>query len=83
VAFSNQGAVCCQFQTGVSNQNTQLDATINHKILLLCRRHRSTCFGHQTARQTAIAASGFRMNVEVEVFSAVVSLLVSVISIQW
>ena len=25
------------------------------------------------ARQTAIAASGFRMNVEVEVFSAVVS----------
>jgi hypothetical protein len=29
------------------------------------------------ARQTAIAASGFRMNVEVKVFSAVVSLLVS------
>ena len=29
------------------------------------------------ARQTAIAASGFRMNVEVEVFSAVVGLLVS------
>jgi hypothetical protein len=28
------------------------------------------------ARQTAVAASGFRMNVEVEVFSAVVSLLV-------
>ena len=30
-------------------------------------------------RQTAVAASGFRMNVEVEVFSAVVGLLVFVI----
>ena len=30
------------------------------------------------ARQTAVAASGFRMNVEVEVFSAVVGLLVAV-----
>jgi hypothetical protein len=29
------------------------------------------------ARQTAVAASGFRMNVEVEVFSAVVGLLVA------
>jgi len=28
------------------------------------------------ARQTAVAASGFRMNVEVEVFSAVVGLLI-------
>ena len=28
------------------------------------------------ARQTVVAASGFRMNVEVEVFSAVVCLLV-------
>jgi hypothetical protein len=28
------------------------------------------------ARQTVVAASGFRMNVEVEVFSAVVGLLV-------
>jgi len=28
------------------------------------------------AHQTAVAASGFRMNVEVEVFSAVVGLLV-------
>jgi hypothetical protein len=27
------------------------------------------------ARQTAVAASGFRMNVEVQVFSAVVGLL--------
>jgi hypothetical protein len=30
------------------------------------------------ARQTAVAASGFHMNVEVEVFSAVVGLLVVV-----
>ena len=30
------------------------------------------------ARQTAVAASGFRVNVEVEVFSAVVGLLVTV-----
>ena len=29
------------------------------------------------ARQTAVAASGFRMNVEVEVFSAMVGLLVT------
>jgi hypothetical protein len=29
------------------------------------------------ARQTAVAVSGFRMNVEVEVFSAVVGLLVT------
>ena len=29
------------------------------------------------ARQTAVAASGFRMNVEVDVFSAVVGLLVN------
>jgi len=29
------------------------------------------------ARQTAVEASGFRMNVEVEVFSAVVGLLVT------
>jgi len=29
------------------------------------------------ARQTAVASSGFRMNVEVEVFSAVVGLLLT------
>ena len=33
------------------------------------------------ARQTAVAPSGFRMNVEVEVFSAVDGLLVGVICI--
>ena len=32
------------------------------------------------ARQTAIAASGFRMNVEVDVFSAVVGLLVLLVT---
>jgi hypothetical protein len=31
------------------------------------------------ARQTAVAASGFRMNVEVEVFSPMVGLLVNVL----
>ena len=31
------------------------------------------------ARQTAVAASGFRMNVEVEVFLAVVGLFVSLL----
>jgi hypothetical protein len=63
-----------------SNKNTQLDATIDHKIY---------CFVVQTllnvfqalqcpssgAFQTAVAASGFRMNVEVKVFSAEVGLL--------
>jgi hypothetical protein len=64
-----------------SNKNTQLDATINNKIY---------CFVVQTllnmfwalqcpssgARQTVVAASGFHMNVGVEVFSTVVGLLV-------
>jgi len=63
-----------------SNKNTQLDATINRKIY---------CFVVQTlpnmsgalpcpssgARQTAVGASGLRMKVEVEAFSAVVGLL--------
>jgi hypothetical protein len=63
-----------------SLKNTQLDATINRKI---------SCFAVQTllnmfqalqcpsseARQTDVAASGFRMNVKVEVFSAVVGVL--------
>jgi hypothetical protein len=63
------------------NKNTQLDATVNRKIY---------CFVEQTllnlfralqcpssgASQTVVGASGFRMNVEVEVFSAVVGLLV-------
>ena len=39
------------------------------KFIALSYRHCSTCFEHYNARQTAVAASGFRMNVEVEVFS--------------
>jgi len=35
------------------------------------------------ARQTAVAASGYRMNVEVEVFSAVVGLLVGYLIFSW
>jgi len=55
------------------------------KCIALLYRHCLTCFRHyyahhQEARQTAVAASGFRMNVEVEVFSAVVGLLVIVAS---
>jgi len=50
------------------------------KFITLSYIHRSTCFGHYNAhhraRQTTVSASGFRMNVEVEVFSAVVGLLV-------
>jgi hypothetical protein len=37
---------------------------------------RTLQYPSSVARQTAVAASGFRMNVEVEVFSAVVGLLV-------
>jgi hypothetical protein len=45
------------------------------KFTALSRRRCSTCFGHYCAHhqehlQTAIAASGFRMNVEVDVFPA-------------
>jgi len=55
------------------------------KFIALSYRHCSTCFGHyyahhQEPRQTAVAASGFRMNVEVEVLSAVVGLLVGLTS---
>jgi hypothetical protein len=44
-------------------------------------RRCSTCFGHyyahhQEPQQTAFAASGFRMNAEVDVFPAVAGLLV-------
>jgi hypothetical protein len=50
------------------------------KFIALSYRHCSTCFGHllcpsSGARQPAVAVSGFRINVEVEVFSAVVGLL--------
>jgi hypothetical protein len=57
-------------------QNNQLDATINHKIYcfvvqILLNMFRALQCPSSGARQTAVAASGFRVNVEVEVFSAV------------
>jgi len=63
-----------------SNKNTQLDATINCKIYCfvvqtLLDMFRALPCPSSGARQTAVAASGFRTSVEVEVFSAVVSLL--------
>ena len=55
----------------------QLDATINRKIYclvvqILLNMFRALQCPSSGARQTAVAASGFRMNVEVEVFSAMV-----------
>ena len=66
--------------TASSNKNTQLDATINRKIYCfvvqtLLNMFRALLCPSSGARQTDVAASGFRMNVEVEVFSAVVGLL--------
>jgi ATP-dependent Zn protease len=45
------------------------------KFIALLHRRCSTCFGHHYAHhqelsQTAVAASGFRINVEVDVFPA-------------
>ena len=61
-------------------QNTQLDATINRKIYCLVVQtllymFRALQCPSSGAHQTAVAASGFRMKVEVEVFSAMVGLL--------
>jgi hypothetical protein len=58
-------------------QNNQLDATIKRKIYclvvqILLNMFRVLQRPSSGARQTAVAASGFRMNVQVEVFSAVV-----------
>ena len=63
-----------------SNKNTQLDATFNRKIYCfvvqtLLNMFRALLCPSSGARQTAVAASGFRMNVEVEVFSAVAGLV--------
>ena len=44
-------------------------------IQTLLNMFRALLFPSSGARQTDVAASGFRMNVEVEVFSAVVGLL--------
>jgi hypothetical protein len=50
------------------------------KFIALSHKRCSTCFGHHYAHyqelfQTAVAASGFRLNAEVDVFPAVVGLL--------
>ena len=68
-----------------NTKNTQLDATINRKIYrfdvqTLLNMFWALLCPSSGARQTAVAASGFCMNVEVEVFSAVVGLLVIVAS---
>jgi len=70
--------VPCIFNHSI--KNTQLDATIDPKIYCfvvqtLLNMYRALQCPSSEARQTAVAASGFRMNVEVEVFSAVVGLL--------
>ena len=62
-----------------SNKSTQLDATINRKIYcfvaqILLNMFRALLCPSSEARQTAVAVSGFRMNVEMEVFSAVIGL---------
>jgi hypothetical protein len=51
------------------------------KFIAYLHRRCSTCFEHYYAHhqelfQTAVAASGFRINAEVDVFPAVVGLLV-------
>jgi hypothetical protein len=51
------------------------------KFIAYSHKRCSTCFGHYYAHhqelfQTAVAASGFRINTEVDVFPAVVGLLV-------
>jgi ATP phosphoribosyltransferase regulatory subunit HisZ len=54
------------------------------KFTAYSHRRCSTCFGHYYAHhqelfQTAVAASGFHINVEVDVFPAVVGMLVSLL----
>jgi hypothetical protein len=51
------------------------------KFIAYSHRRCSTCFGpcyahHRELLQTAVTASGFRLNAEVNVFPAVVGLLV-------
>jgi hypothetical protein len=63
-----------------SLKNTQIYATINSKIYCfvvqtMLNMFRALPCPSSGARQTVVAAFGFRMNVEVEVFSAVVVLL--------
>ena len=70
-----QSVVLWVYNTTRANKNTQLDATINRNIYFfavqtLLNMFRALPFPSSGSRQTAVAASGFRMNVEVEVFSA-------------
>jgi hypothetical protein len=67
-------------------QNNQPDATINHKtncvvIQILLNMFRALQCLSSGARQTAVAAFDFRMNAEVEMFSAVVGLVVLALTI--
>jgi hypothetical protein len=53
----------------------------SYQFIALSRRHRQTCFGHCCAHHqepppTAFAASGYRMIAGLDVFQAVVGLLV-------
>jgi hypothetical protein len=59
----------------------QTRCTINLIFIVLSRRHRSTCLGHCCAHQqepppAVFAASGYRMIAGLDVFQAVVGLLV-------
>ena len=73
-----QQSILCQFKTNKNETlelNNQPDATINRKIYclvvqILLNMFRALQCPSSGARKTAVAASGFRMNVEVEVFSA-------------
>ena len=73
--FNTVFKVCGSVHLQSLKQNTQLDATINRKIYclfvhILLNMFRALQCPLSGARQTAVAASGFHMNVEVEVFSA-------------
>jgi hypothetical protein len=76
-----QFKVCGSVHLQSLEQNNQLDAPINCKIyclvvLMLLNMFQALQCPLSGARQTAVAATGFRTNVEVGMFSAVVGLLV-------
>jgi hypothetical protein len=67
--------VLCIFNIQIKTPNKTQQLII--KFIALSHRRRSTCFRHyyahhQESFQTAVAATGFRMNAEVDVFPAVV-----------
>jgi len=59
--------------------NREIYCFVVQTLINMCRALQCPSSG---ARQTAVAASGFRMNVEVEVFSAVVGLLTNKLPLQ-